>query len=85
MVKKILETGEELSIVLGKKVLKKVLLTDDMELKITTKNGAVVIEKVPVKPKQVAKDESEEDAEFRAIYKKVIKKYTPALKKLAKN
>lgn len=85
MVRKVLKTGDLFAIPIDKKMLKQMHITEDTELKISIEGNRIIIETVKVSPKEIATDESNDDVEFRAVYKKVIKKYTPALKKLAKN
>lgn len=77
MVKKILKVGEELAIVLDKKVIKKLHITEDSEFRITTEGQRIIIEKIH----EITK--VSDDPKMQEAYERFIKKYAPALKKLA--
>lgn len=80
MTKKSLKIKDR-TITLDAKILKKLNIDEDTELAIKVKDGAIVI--TPLE-KVGAKRIVSKDREVQKAYELIMKKYAPALKKLAK-
>lgn len=77
MTKKLIKHGNSLALLIEKPVLNMLGFDEKTELKITIKDGALIISSAK------AKKLSSRDKEINEIAKKIMKKYDPVFKKLA--
>lgn len=83
MVKKLSKYGNSLAIIIDKPVLELLNISEETKLKIRTDGTRIIIE--PIRETEESADIISEDKKLQDIYEKLIKKYGPALKKLADN
>lgn len=83
MKKKLIKHGNSLAIIIDKPILKLLDIDEEVELKITTEGDKIIIEPSRKKSKSIGK--ISKDKKLQDAYKDIIKKYSPALKKLSKN
>lgn len=84
MIKKLIKHGNSTAVILDKSLLKLLNIDNNTNVKIKTDGKRIIIEPVIIKSEK-AKDSISEDKKMQQIYNKLVKKYGPALKKLADN
>lgn len=77
MTKKLIKHGNSLALLIEKPVLNLLGFDEKTELKVSIKDGSLVISSAK------AKKLSSRDKEINEIAKKIMKKYDPVFKKLA--
>ena len=80
MKKRLSRHGNSFAIVIDKPILKLLSINEKTTLKVTTDGNKIIIE--PIKS---AKNKISSDPKMQKVYEKIVEKYKPALKKLAKN
>ncbi len=83
MIKKLSKYGNSFAILIDKPILELLNINEGTALKIITDGNRIIIE--PQRPAANDKAMISEDEKLQEIYQKLVKKYAPALKKLAKN
>jgi antitoxin component of MazEF toxin-antitoxin module len=81
MKKKLVKYGNSTALVIDKPILQLLSIDETAELEISTDGESLIL--TPVKTKKIKKESL--DNKLNRIVEKNIKRYAPALKKLAKN
>ena len=82
MKKKLSKYGNSLALILDKPILELLNIREETVLKITTDGKTITI--TPIREQDKAKKISD-DNKVQESFEKIMEKYAPALKKLAKN
>ncbi len=82
MIKKFIKHGNSTAIIVDKSLLKVLNIDLDTELKIKTDGKSIIITPIT---KQAAEDKVSENEIVQKAVEEVMKRYAPALEKLAKN
>ncbi len=81
MKKKLVKYGNSTALVIDKPILQLLSIDETAELEISTDGESLIL--TPVKTKKIKKESL--DNKLNRIVEKNIKRYAPAVKKLAKN
>ena len=81
MIKKLTRHGNSTAVIIDKALLKVLNITPETELKISTNGESIII--TPVR--EASLEKISENKIIQNAVEEVMKKYAPALKKLAKN
>ena len=81
MFKKLSKYGNSLALLIDKPILEILNISENTRLKIRTDGKCIIIEPVADTTELPISD----DEELNKLYKKLVEKYGPALKKLANN
>lgn len=83
MVKKLIKHGNSTALILDKSLLKILNINRDTPLKIKTDGKSIII--TPVSEESSTTQKVSDREEVQKAFEEIIKKYAPALKKLADN